>query len=99
MRKDYIMAKNINVHTPTFKLKVVVESIVKGNVSQVTRQYSINPNQLSNWRTLFNRNGHIIFEQGNTDMEANFKKKIAELESLVAEKRKEIKPGKNHSSS
>mgnify|MGYP000159063508 CR=1 FL=1 len=83
------MAKKPKTYTPNFKFKVVMESMVKGNVAEVARQYQVHPNQLSSWRSYFNQNGHVIFERGN-DHEEKFKKKVMELENIIGKKEIEI---------
>ena len=85
------MAKKAKSYTPSFKFKVVMESLLKGNVAEVARRYGINPNQLSSWRSQFNSNGHLIFEKGSIDdVEKKFKKKVEKLENLIGKKEVEI---------
>ena len=84
------MAKKAKLYTPNFKFKVVVESLLKGNVAEVARQYGINPNQLSSWRSQFNSNGHLIFDKNNSDIEHKFKKSIAKLVYLIGKKEVEL---------
>ena len=84
------MAKKAKSYTPGFKFKVVVESFLKGNVAEVARQYGINPNQLSSWRSQFNSNGHLIFEKDSIDVEKKFRKKVEKLENLIGKKEVEI---------
>jgi transposase len=80
------MGKKPKNYSSSFKFKVVMESMVKGNVAEVARQYHIHPNQLSTWRTQFQQRGPGIFESGNTDLEKKYQKKITELENLIGKK-------------
>jgi hypothetical protein len=41
------MGKKVKKHSSEFKFKVVLESYLKDNVAEVSRQYGINANQLS----------------------------------------------------
>ena len=47
------MGKKVKKHSSEFKFKVVLESYIKDNVAEVSRQYGINANQLSLWRKQF----------------------------------------------
>jgi transposase len=84
------MGKKKKVFTSSFKFKVVLESFIKGNVSQVARQYNIHPNLISNWRALFNKKGEMLFEEKNIDVESKYKKKITDLENLIGKKEVEL---------
>ncbi len=84
------MGKKPRDFTGEFKFKVVLESLIKGNVTEVARNYKINPNQLSNWRKIFNDNGNIIFESKNNNEIEKKNKKINELENLIGKKEVEI---------
>lgn len=90
------MAKRVKVHHSTFKLKVVLESFVKGNVSEVGRKYNINPNQISTWRRQLMDSGHLVFENSQVNQEKQFKKKIESLENLIGKKEVEISLLKNY---
>jgi len=41
------MGKKVKKHSLEFKFKVVLESYLKDNVAEVSRQYGINAHQLS----------------------------------------------------
>lgn len=90
------MGKKNKKFTSSFKFKVVIESLIKGNVTRVARQYDIHPNLVSNWRTLFNKQGNTIFDGKNIDVESKYKKKISELENLIGKKEVEINLLKNY---
>jgi len=77
-------------HTAKFKFKVVLDSMIKDSVSEVARHYSVNPNQVSNWRKIFLDNGFMAFERNQSDMEKKYTKKIEQLENLIGKKEVEI---------
>ena len=56
------MGKKVKKHSSEFKFKVVLESYIKDNVAEVSRQYGINANQLSMWRKQFIGQEHQAFE-------------------------------------
>ena len=84
------MSRKIKRYTSGFKFKVVMESMLKGNVAEIARRYNIHPNKLSTWRMEFNKNGHIIFEQGKDRVAEQMSKKVKELENLIGKKEIEI---------
>lgn len=90
------MAKKIKKHSPEFKFKVVLESFIKGDVSEVARQYGIHPNQLSLWRKEFTVNGHLAFEKDPSKVEKAYKTRIEKLENLIGKKEVEISLLKNY---
>ena len=77
-------------HTSKFKFRVVLDSLIKDNVSEVARHYSVNANQVSTWRKIFLDNGAMAFERNQTDMEKKYNKKIEQLENLIGRKEVEI---------
>jgi len=90
------MGKKVKKHSSEFKFKVVLESFVKGNVAEVSRQYGINPNQLSLWRKEFINQGHQAFEGKSSKEDVKFRKKIEQLENLIGKKEVEISLLKNY---
>ena len=84
------MTRRIKSYTSSFKFKVVLESIQKGNVGEVARKYDVHPNKLSTWRAEFNRNGHLAFENSQDKVAERNAKKIKELENLIGKKEIEI---------
>lgn len=84
------MGKKAKRYHPSFKFKVVLDSFVKGNVSQVARQYQVNANQLSTWRKRLVDNGELVFKTGADDQVAKLEKKIESLENLIGKKEIEI---------
>jgi transposase len=84
------MPKKSKHYTPEFKFKVVLESFLKGNVVEIARQYHVHPNQLSLWRSVFQRNGGLIFEKDDNEKEEKLKNKIESLENLIGKKEIEI---------
>lgn len=90
------MGKKVKKHSSEFKFKVVLESYIKGNVTEVARQYTVHPNQLSLWRKEFINQGHQAFEGDKAKGETKHRKKIEQLENLIGKKEVEISILKNY---
>ena len=90
------MGKKVKKHSAEFKFKVVLESFIKDNVTEVARQYGINPNQLSLWRKQFISQGHHAFEGDISKEDAKYRKKVEQLENLIGKKEIEISILKNY---
>ncbi len=90
------MTKRAKRRTSEFKFKVVLESFIKGNVSEVARQYGVHPNQLTLWRKEFMSNGQMAFEKDPSKVEKACRKKVEKLENLVGKKEFEISLLKNY---
>lgn len=84
------MSKKSKHYTSEFKFKVVLESFIKGNVTEIARQYHVHPNQLSMWRKSFQDSGNMVFENKANEKEDKLKKKIEGLENLIGKKEIEI---------
>ncbi len=84
------MAKKAKRYHPSFKFKVVLDSFVKGNVSEVSRHYEVNPSQLSTWRRQLLDQGEQLFRSGKTNQEKKLKQKLESLENLIGKKEIEI---------
>jgi len=84
------MSKQRKQHTAQFKVKAVNESLIKGNVTEVARYFSINPNQLSMWRKTFMDNAYLAFESNSETIEKKYSKKVQDLENLIGKKEVEI---------
>lgn len=82
-------------YTAKFKFDRVIESIEKGNVSEVARSYGFGANLLSKWRGEFLEKGHQAFEsKPDTDVK-KLKKRVKQLEQLVGKKEVELSLIKN----
>ncbi len=90
------MGKRVKNHSPEFKFKVVLESFIKDNVAEVSRQYGINANQLSLWRKHFISQGHHAFQSESSKEEMKYRKKIEQLENMIGKKEVEISILKNY---
>jgi transposase-like protein len=90
------MGKKVKKHSSEFKFKVVLESYLKDNVAEVSRQYGINANQLSLWREQFISQGYQAFEGDAAKGDAKFRKKVEQLENLIGKKEVEISILKNY---
>ena len=84
------MSRKSKHHSPEFKFKLVLESFVKGNVTEIARQYQVHPNQLSMWRKQLQENGYTIFGKEKNTNEDKLKKQIESLENLIGKKEIEI---------
>ena len=84
------MSKISKSRSASFKFKVVLDSFVKGNVSEVARVYAINANQLSMWRKQFTDKGDMVFQSDKVFAEKRLEKKIEQMENLIGRKEVEI---------
>jgi transposase len=84
------MPRKVKSYTAAFKFKIVMESIQKDNVAEVARKYDIHPNKLSTWRSEFNKNGHLVFENSKDKVAERNARKIKDLENLIGKKEIEI---------
>jgi len=84
------MVKKTKDYAPDFKFNLVLESYIKGNVSEVARQYEIHPGRLSVWRKEFILYGHMVFEKNPSKIEKDFNMKIKDFENLIRKKDLEI---------
>ena len=90
------MGKKAKKYSSEFKFKVVLESLAEDSVAEVARRYNIHPNQLSLWRRQFRNEGPGVFGRGkDKDIDA-YRKRIAQLETLVGKKELEINLLKNY---
>lgn len=79
--------KSRHRHSSTFKAKVAMSAIQgRLTLSELGKKYSLNVNQISKWKTEFQKNASLVFEQpgatkglGCVDVDALYKK-IGQLE-------------------
>ena len=62
MDNPTISSKKKKSYTPEFKLKLAIEAIKKDSLSEVSRQYSVAVNVLSDWRKLVLEQGQSVFK-------------------------------------
>jgi len=84
------MSRKIKSYTSEFKFKIVLESMIKGNVGEIARKYNVHPNKLSTWRTEFLNNGHVVFERNPDKAAEQANKQVKALENLIGKKEIEI---------
>ncbi len=89
------MVKKTKSYASDFKFDVVLETFIRGNISEVARQYKINPGRLSVWRKEFILYGYMAFEKNPSKIEKDFRTKIKDLEILLRKKDIEISILKN----
>lgn len=89
------MGRKVKNHKPEFKFQLVLESLQKGNVSEVAREHGINPNQLCLWRKEFLSNGAMVFEKSPEKQKKETARKITQLENIIGKKEVEISLLKN----
>lgn len=84
-------------YTPQFKFDRVIESIKKGNISEIARRYGFGVNLLSKWRSEFLKRGHTFFNNKPDQDVTKLKKKVGQLEQIVGKKEIELNLIKNFS--
>jgi transposase len=84
-------------HSSEFKFNRVIEAIKKGNMSEISRQYGIGVNVLSEWKTRLMTQGKTIFENAPDKEVKELKSKIAKLEQMIGKKEIEMNLLKNFS--
>ena len=84
------MGKTVNRRSAEFKFRVVLESIQQNRVAEVARRYRVNPNQLTNWRQEFMRQGPKLFDSQEGKQLVELKRGLAQLESLIGKKEIEL---------
>jgi len=80
-----------------FKFDRVIDSIETGSVAQVARQFSVNPNLISNWRKDFFAKGPEAFERKPDQEVKSLQRKIVRLEQMIGKKEVELGFLKNFS--
>lgn len=74
-------------HTAKIKFQVVLESFHKDrNITEVARQYGINPMLINRWRKEFLERGQLVFEGKKPEAE----EKVEELEKIIGKQTVEI---------
>ena len=82
-------------YTSKFKFDRVIESIKKGSISEVARQYGFGVNLLSKWRSDFLQGGHKYFDSRPDQDKSRLQKRVKQLEQLVGKKEVELNLIKN----
>jgi len=55
-----LIKKNRKKYSPQFKFDRAIDSIKKDNLSEISRQYGVSVNLLSNWRMQLTERGSLI---------------------------------------
>lgn len=82
-------------YTAKFKFDRVIESLKKGSVSEVARQYGFGANLLSKWRSDFLKSGYIFFEDKPDQDVIRLQKRVNQLEQIIGKKEVELNLIKN----
>jgi len=82
-------------YTSKFKFDRVIESLKKGSVSEIARQYGFGVNLLSKWRMDFLSKGHVVFESKPDQDVVKLQKKVSQLEQIIGKKEIELNLIKN----
>jgi len=82
-------------YTARFKFDRVMESIKKGSISNVSRQYGFGANLLSKWRSEFLNGGHQFFDTKKDREVEQLKREKKQLEQLIGKKEIELNLIKN----
>lgn len=74
------MPKSQKKHNPSFKLKVVMETLKEEKtIAQISSEYGVHAVQISRWRKKFKESGPSIFSQGKDSEKENLKELVDEL--------------------
>lgn len=74
------MAEERKKYDKEFKLKVVEISFARGNVKDVAKEYEIEAQQLSMWRSQYKNHKDIAFPGNGNKKQTEEEKKMAQLE-------------------
>jgi transposase len=87
------MARTRRTFTSEFKAKVVLQMISgQKNLSEICREYKLNQQMVSRWKTEFLQNAPSIFERKNRYSDEQ--QRIAELEQVLGRKTMELEIAK-----
>lgn len=92
-----LIKKNRKKHSPQFKFDRAIDSIKKDNLSEISRQYGVSVNLLSNWRMQLTERGSHAFETSPDQEKNQLKNKIGRLEQMLGKKEVELSLLKNFS--
>lgn len=84
-------------HSSEFKFNRAIDAIKKDNMSEISRQYGIGVNILSEWKSRLMAQGKSIFENTPDKENKELKSKIARLEQMIGKKEIEMNLLKNFS--
>lgn len=77
-------------YSSKFKFDRIIESLQRGSVAEVARQYGFRANLLSKWRKEFFVMGPKIFETRPDRKAQQQEKKIKKLEQMIGKKEVEL---------
>ena len=92
-----LLSKKRRKYSPEFKFKLALEAIKRDNLTELSREYSIGTNTLSEWRTELIKNGSNVFETTPNKENSKLKKVITRLEQMLGRKEIELNLLKNFS--
>jgi transposase len=76
------MKRTHRKHSAEFKTKVAIEAIKEQKtLSQISEQYSLHANQISEWKKMVVENAPLLFDKAN---EKKKDSQVADLEALQA---------------
>jgi transposase-like protein len=84
-------------YSAKFKFDRIIESLQRGSVAEVARQYGFRANLLSKWRKEFFEIGPKLFETRPDKKAQQMEKKIKKLEQMIGKKEVELDLLKNFS--
>jgi transposase-like protein len=76
------MKRTHRKHSAAFKTKVAIEAIKEQKtLSQISEQYSLHANQISDWKKTLVENAPLLFDKANEKKKDN---QVTDLEALQA---------------
>lgn len=89
--------KTRKTYSPQFKFDRALEAVKTKNLSDISRQYNVSVNVVSNWRNQLTERGSHVFEATPDQENKQLKGKIAKLEQMLGKKEVELALIKNFS--
>lgn len=77
-------------HKPEFKLQVILEHLKGKTQTELSRQYDIHQQLVTNWKRQFLENASRIFSSSAKNQDQTKQKKIEELEKIIGRQTIEI---------
>lgn len=72
--------------TSEFKFKIVLEALSERySLQELGRKYEVHPNQITNWKTQFLKNGQGVFDRPVKDAKSESEEKEAQLLKTIGQ--------------
>jgi len=77
--------------TSNFKFKVVLEALSERfTIQELGRKYEIHPAQITNWKSLFLKNGEAVFDKKAKDAKTEAEEKEERLLKTIGQQKVEL---------